>query len=82
MQTQNGQVLTELNPGEPKFDQSGSALLVPWGRPQNDGPGLRSEVTSKIALFFKKHSTDPLITKLIPNLEASIGHLERLVNRT
>ena len=28
--------------GEPKFDVDGSIYPGPWGRPQNDGPGLRS----------------------------------------
>ena len=67
LQYNDGKVLAELNPGEPKFDQDGSALMVPWGRPQNDGPGMRTEILSKVAPFLKAHQTDSLIKNSFPS---------------
>ena len=36
------QDIDDSNLGEPKFNVDGSAYDRPWGRPQNDGPALRS----------------------------------------
>jgi glucoamylase len=35
--------------GEPKFNLNGSAYDQPWGRPQDDGPGLRALVMTRLA---------------------------------
>jgi glucoamylase len=36
--------------GEPKFNPDGTSFQGPWGRPQNDGPALRTSFFSQIAL--------------------------------
>lgn len=49
--------LTDL--GEPKFNPNGTSFQGPWGRPQNDGPALRSIALIKYALgLIKKGKTD------------------------
>jgi glucoamylase len=35
--------------GEPKFNLNGSAFDQPWGRPQDDGPALRTLVLTRLA---------------------------------
>jgi glucoamylase len=35
--------------GEPKFHMDGSAFTGPWGRPQNDGPGIRAFALTRYA---------------------------------
>lgn len=44
---QNIPTLTGL--GEPKYNVDGSSFSGPWGRPQNDGPALRSIAMIKFA---------------------------------
>lgn len=36
--------------GEPKFNADGTSFQGPWGRPQNDGPALRSSFFSNLVL--------------------------------
>lgn len=36
--------------GEPKFNADGTSFQGPWGRPQNDGPALRSTYFSQLVL--------------------------------
>lgn len=47
----NHQKISKLSDqGEPKFNPDGTSFKGPWGRPQNDGPALRSAYFSNIAL--------------------------------
>lgn len=47
---QNQDAITGL--GEPKFYVNGSSFNLPWGRPQNDGPALRSLYLIRVADYF------------------------------
>ncbi|MBC7693166.1 MAG: glycoside hydrolase family 15 protein [Methylotenera sp.] len=50
----------DLGLGEPKFHLNGTAFDESWGRPQNDGPALRSMVLIRLAhqLLNSGNSTD------------------------
>ena len=63
MNRQQTQTLVGL--GEPKFYVSGKANLEPWGRPQNDGPALRSITAISIAnTMIKQARFDDVKAKL------------------
>lgn len=49
--------------GEPKFNVNRTTFDKAWGRPQNDGPALRSSSLLKIYFIFKKEY--PLICEII-----------------
>lgn len=51
--------------GEPIFEVSGFPFLGPWGRPQNDGPALRSIVFSKWALMLIKDGQIDFVKKYL-----------------
>ena len=55
--------------GEPIFEVSGLPFLGPWGRPQNDGPALRSIVFSKLALSLIKDGKSDFVKKYLYNAE-------------
>ncbi len=59
---QNEKTISGL--GEPKYNIDGSAFNKPWGRPQNDGPALRSIILFKLIDVFK-YKYDTIISKLI-----------------
>eukprot|EP00834_Sanchytrium_tribonematis_P006005 NODE_407_length_7978_cov_0.670009.p4 type:complete len:335 gc:universal NODE_407_length_7978_cov_0.670009:1377-373(-) len=48
--------IDDSNFGEPKFNVDGTAFNGPWGRPQNDGPALRSFSIIKYLSFTKRKS--------------------------
>ena len=47
----------DSNLGEPKFNVDGSAFTGPWGRPQNDGPALRSYALINYLLDSNRQTT-------------------------
>ncbi|KAI8906456.1 glucan 1,4-alpha-glucosidase [Gorgonomyces haynaldii] len=47
--------------GEPKFYMNRQLFDKPWGRPQNDGPALRSHVLSRFALSLHDHQNTDVI---------------------
>lgn len=53
--------------GEPKFNMDGSVYTGPWGRPQNDGPALRSLTMIDLLSLMEKESW-PEASTLIPQL--------------
>lgn len=55
--------------GEPIFEVSGLPFLGPWGRPQNDGPALRSIVFSNWALTLIKEGKSDFVKKYLYNAE-------------
>lgn len=53
--------------GEPRFLVDGRTDTLPWGRPQNDGPALRSAVNIEILFLASKENWpefEPLLKKL------------------
>jgi glucoamylase len=60
---QNLPTLTGL--GEPKYNVNGTVYNDPWGRPQNDGPALRSLAMITLArVLMKEGQTDYVIKNL------------------
>jgi len=56
---QHQQIWKITGQGEPKFNPDGTSFSLPWGRPQNDGPALRSIVLVRHALeLIKTGQTD------------------------
>src|SRR3954469_8561082 len=48
--------------GEPKFRVDGSVFSAPWGRPQNDGPALRSITLCRWAnLLLDQHHDEAIV---------------------
>lgn len=50
LESQHQKVFKISDQGEPKFNADGTSFQGPWGRPQNDGPALRSAYLSQFAL--------------------------------
>ena len=57
-------IKSESELGEPKYNINGTVYDKPWGRPQNDGPALRSIILFKF-LDIIKHNYETLIENLI-----------------
>lgn len=71
--------------GEPKFYINGDKYDKQWGRPQNDGPAIRSYVLAEYALeYIDKNKQKELVSKLWNNNEGGIINrdLEYLLNNT
>ncbi|KAJ3417161.1 Glucoamylase, intracellular sporulation-specific [Chytridiales sp. JEL 0842] len=49
LEARNQQQETLSGLGEPKFNVNGEPYMLDWGRPQNDGPALRSTTLMKFA---------------------------------
>tara|TARA_B110001469_G_scaffold127557_1_gene148976 strand:+ start:405 stop:1523 length:1119 start_codon:yes stop_codon:yes gene_type:complete len=77
---QNLKTITGL--GEPKININGTPYDEPWGRPQNDGPALRSIILFKLLDYFK-YKYDILIEKLIiPIIEKDVLYIIQNYNKT
>lgn len=50
LETKNQNVFKLSDQGEPKFNPNGTSYQGPWGRPQNDGPALRSSFFAEFAI--------------------------------
>lgn len=67
---QNASTLTDL--GEPKFYVNGEGYNLPWGRPQNDGPALRSLYLMRLANSLNNQNKNELASRLYkPQLPAN-----------
>ena len=62
-----------LGLGEPKFNMNGTAYDAPWGRPQNDGPALRSITLMEYAHFLLDRGRTDLVRDLLYRAELPAG---------
>lgn len=65
-----------LSLGEPKMNINGSPYNKEWGRPQNDGPALRSMAMIKYVFYLLKysHCSKNFITKTLYDSKWPISH--------
>ncbi|KAJ7029291.1 glucoamylase [Mycena alexandri] len=69
--------------GEPKFNIDGSAFTGPWGRPQRDGPALRS--TSMISYanwLLQNTSASNVLDTLWPTIKLDLDYVAANWNQT
>lgn len=66
----------DINLGEPKFNIDGSPFVGSWGRPQNDGPALRSLGMIKLANYLMKNfeKSENYIKKKLYDCKYPITH--------
>jgi glucoamylase len=67
----SGKLEKEINFGEPKFFLKGESYDGLWGRPQNDGPALRSLAIGKLKKFIDANLTDPTVIAVFGNNPAA-----------
>jgi glucoamylase len=51
--------------GEPRYYVDGTPNLLPWGRPQNDGPALRASLFIRFANYLIKTNRENIARKLL-----------------
>jgi glucoamylase len=66
----------EINLGEPKFHVDGSPFKDSWGRPQNDGPALRSIALIRYSFYLLKNikNSKNYILKKLYDCKYPISH--------
>jgi glucoamylase len=57
----------DINFSEPKFRLNGESVDEEWGRPQRDGPALRSFVMSKFAQYLHANQSDSIVKEVFDN---------------
>ncbi|KAJ7264437.1 glucoamylase G2 [Mycena haematopus] len=69
--------------GEPKFNVNGTAFTGPWGRPQRDGPALRSTSIITYANWLLKNTTaSNVLTTLWPAIKLDLDYVAANWNQT
>lgn len=62
--------------GQPKFNVDGTIWEGQWGRPQNDGPGLRAQVMTQMAYQFINEKDEAFVkTHLLSLIKADINYV-------
>lgn len=51
--------------GEPKFNVDGTAYMESWGRPQDDGPAIRSSTLISLAKVWLKEGKESLVREML-----------------
>ena len=77
LKDQSGNLVREINFGEPKFELDGRSFDQPWGRPQNDGPALRSLTLLRLARSLGKggEATQSWAKALVPDAQSVLRKL-------
>ncbi|KAJ7145278.1 glucoamylase [Mycena filopes] len=69
--------------GEPKFNIDGTAFTDPWGRPQRDGPALRSTTMITYANWLLKNSSaSNVLDTLWPTIKLDLDYVAANWNQT
>jgi glucoamylase len=65
--------------GEPKFRVDGSVFSAPWGRPQNDGPALRSITLCRWAnLLLDQHHDEAIVeAEIMPAVVSDLEYVRQ-----
>ncbi|KAJ7625294.1 glucoamylase [Mycena polygramma] len=75
--------LTTGGLGEPKFEVNGTAFTGSWGRPQRDGPALRSTAMIAYANWLTKNtSTSNVVNTLWPVIKLDLDYVASNWNQT
>ncbi|KAJ6452536.1 glucoamylase [Mycena vitilis] len=75
--------LTTGGLGEPKFEVNGTAFTGSWGRPQRDGPALRSTAMITYANWLIKNtSTSNVVNTLWPVIKLDLDYVASNWNQT
>ena len=79
----SGNLSTGAGLGEPKFEADGTAFNAPWGRPQNDGPGLRATALVAYAQWQLGNGGASFVTDVIwPILSNDLNFIGQYWNQT
>jgi glucoamylase len=69
--------------GEPKFNIDESAFTGPWGRPQRDGPALRSTAVITYANWLIKNGNSSYVTNTLwPIIQLDLDYVANNWNQT
>jgi glucoamylase len=69
--------------GEPKFNIDGSAFTGPWGRPQRDGPALRSTALITYANWLLDHGNTTFVTNTMwPVIQLDLDYVATYWNQS
>ncbi|KAI0270013.1 glucoamylase [Gloeopeniophorella convolvens] len=69
--------------GEPKFNIDGSAFTDPWGRPQRDGPALRSTALITYANWLLDNNNSTFVSNTLwPVIKLDLDYVATFWNQT
>ncbi|KAI0040041.1 glycoside hydrolase family 15 protein [Auriscalpium vulgare] len=69
--------------GEPKFNIDGTAFTLPWGRPQRDGPALRSTTMMAYGNWLLDHGNTSFVqTTLWPIIQLDLDYVAQNWNKS